>query len=445
MRAESSALDASAGPRARRFPTPAWWASSCSRKSGLPSAAATMRSPRLGRRRLAEPVDQGLGLRLHERLERDQSRRSASASTRPGVSSKQIGAGAEQEQSNGRRGEGRRHTRSGRAASARPSGCRRARRSAVARAASVSNSLRNAPGDLSGEAIPPQAAPGYGALASSSSRRLDPGELLDDLLERPVGDAFAVGEAATDDTRARSAGSSSRGSGATCRFREEPTTVASWGRRFSDCCRRTPADERSSSCSAADERRIDRAREGRDVREELEQAVGRDGLCLPLERRAPRLRSDADAPRARSRLSARRARISPGRAACSRRAATFTASPVTSVSPVPATALAGIDADSHPAGPSSSHAFADRWRCTAVHVARRPRALAGSRRRPSRRRRRTSRPCRRGVRGLCAARRGSATSPRCRTSGSAVSPSAVDPTRSQKTTVTVLWDCRPKG
>ena len=89
----------------------------------------------------------------------------------------------------------------------------------------------------------------------------------------------------------------------------------------------------------------------------------------------------------------------PGSAACSRRAATPTASPVASVCPAPTTTspvLTPVRKES--STPSSAATAGSRSRISAAArppAGHRPRAPAGCRRRPSRRRRRTSPRCHR--------------------------------------------------
>ena len=93
----------------------------------------------------------------------------------------------------------------------------------------------------------------------------------------------------------------------------------------------------------------------------------RHGFALALQRRARAARSSTASRTSRSVSSP--SRISPAPAACSSRAATLTASPVTSVSPSPATTAPGVDADPR-LEPELVHDVAelDRRACRAQRV-----------------------------------------------------------------------------
>ena len=167
---------------------------------------------------------------------------------------------------------------------------------------------------------------------SSRERRLGivAGDLAHDLGEREVGDPLAVRDAAADEDARLAA----RASAMSSRARRDlpipggPTIVAS----AHDDSRTAASNARAELVelrAAADERRRDRAREGRHVRTQAEQPPGRE---RPRSCPSPRPRAAGSTTTA-SRTSsyvASPSSTSPGAAACSSRAATFTASPVAS-------------------------------------------------------------------------------------------------------------------
>ena len=148
-------------------------------------------------------------------------------------------------------------------------------------------------------------------------------ELLQHFDHRPVGDPLAVGEAAAADDPSRRRRRGTRRPAATCRRPASPTIVTS--------SQRSSARARSQACRAASSSRslptnrascapLGRLADGREP-------VGRDRAPpCPSARAARPPRSRPRRGRARSVSSP--IRISPGCAACSRRAATLTASPV---------------------------------------------------------------------------------------------------------------------
>ena len=265
------------------------------------------------------------------------------------------------------------------------------RRPAAAPAARASSSLRKATRVSSGV----EATTLSGSIPSGD-------EHLD---ERPVRDALAVREAAAaqdvgrvadaleevgDEARLADAGRPEE--------REEP--AAAIGDRIL-----VVAPESLSFALTADERR--RRGDGRaPPRRRAPRPVGTPRPAPP----SPSLRA---ARRARRRTASRTSsrvsgpiRISPGEAACSRRAATLTASPVTSVSPSPPTTTSPVLTPIRASSPCS--AIASRI-SEAARTARSASSscAAGCRRRPSPHRRRTSRPSRRAARGSRAGPRSS--------------------------------------
>ena len=217
-----------------------------------------------------------------------------------------------------------------------------ARRRAAAPAATASKQLANRPCDLLGRRHERLVAE-HGLQCARRPRparalrcRLGVGaqQLLQHLDHRPVGDAFAVGEAAAaNDGRA----SSPRGTRATSRdlpTPAAPSTVKSWHERSASACA-SAARRRSSSRSRPTI--APRARPGRRRSRDTDTsryAVQQARTC-PSARAARPARRRPRRERARS-VSAP-SRISPGWAACSSRAATLTASPVASRSSVPVT------------------------------------------------------------------------------------------------------------
>ncbi len=163
-----------------------------------------------------------------------------------------------------------------------------------------------------------------------------------DLDERPVGDPLAVargsGRGGRRPSRRRARGSRRRGG--TCRCRPGRAGVKSLAGAVGDGVL-VVAPQALSLALSSDQRSLEVSRERRGVADDLEQAEGLDRLGLPLERERldrPRRRT---ASRTRSRVSAPMS-TSPAAAACSRRAATLTASPVTSVSPSPPTTTSPV-------------------------------------------------------------------------------------------------------
>ena len=158
-------------------------------------------------------------------------------------------------------------------------------------------------------------------------------ELLQHRDDRPEGDAVAVVEATAvqhcrvepveqlaDEPRLADAGRAEQ---------REQVAAAARGR-----CARTP-DGAARARAAADERRVEPACDRLGLGVDLERA----GMQPPAAASpSPRRRSARRAPRpGRALRVSAPISTSPGSAACSSRAATFTASPVTSVSPSPAT------------------------------------------------------------------------------------------------------------
>ena len=168
------------------------------------------------------------------------------------------------------------------------------------------------------------------ARASSAESLVpDPGQLAHDLRDGPEGDPLAVGEAgAAHDTRARRrSGRRAPPPAATCPTPGSPTTVTSRQRR-----RERPRRTRARAAPAPPR-----------GRRAASPAAARPGRHRP--RAAGTRASGSDFPFASAARPARRvtasrtsryvvspSSTSPGPAACSSRAATFTASPVTNVS-----------------------------------------------------------------------------------------------------------------
>ena len=137
--------------------------------------------------------------------------------------------------------------------------------------------------------------------------------------------------------------------------------------------------------------------------EHLEQAVSRDRSALPFSVERLATASTRKASRT-SGTVASPSRISPGPAACSSRAATLTASPgderLARARPTTSPVLTPMRSFEPESTSTASPHLVRRRVPLAAH---RPRAPAGRRTRPSRRRRRTSPPCRRDARGSSAA------------------------------------------
>ena len=202
-----------------------------------------------------------------------------------------------------------------------------------------------------------------------------------DLDERPVRDPLAVREAAAaqdvgrvadaleevrDEARLPDAGGPEE--------REEPARAVGDGVLV-------VAPEALALALAADERRLEVARER--VRRRSSTSRSRNastGSRLPLQReRLDRLDADGVADE-RARLGADQDLA--GAAACSSRAATLTASPVTSVSPSPPTTTSPVLTPIRASSPCSRDRVAHLRPPRARRAARRPRARPGSRRRP---------------------------------------------------------------
>ena len=174
------------------------------------------------------------------------------------------------------------------------------------------------------------------ASLASLKRGTDVADLRRDLLERPVRDPLAVGEATPDeDARLRAPEQLAR----EARL-PDPRRPDDRRELRRSGLRRPTASARLEQLELllpADERRGDRARERRDTSSHAARAPERREPA----RSCPSASSGSTAS-ARTRSRTRRSvaapiRTSPAPAACSSRAATFTASPVASVSPVPAT------------------------------------------------------------------------------------------------------------
>ncbi len=187
-------------------------ATRCSRKSGLPSAAA-----RISKRRRRAPCRPARPRRSWAESVSD-SGRSRSVAPRPN-------AVAHAGRRSSRSSRARQTTRpaptsrsspgtgSGRAAAARPTGCRRTRPRAARGRASDSSSRRTAHCTSWADAVelrPADRARHHRGrehvllvAGHEPLERRDAAEVVHDLLERPVGDALAVGQAAARRRRAR--------------------------------------------------------------------------------------------------------------------------------------------------------------------------------------------------------------------------------------------------
>ena len=340
---------------------------------------------RVERGRSSSASMSSLGLVGRERLEQDGRRvQLAAAPARTAV--EQLGPREAEQQDRRVAAPGRRRARRGRGTPARPSGvvedARRAGRSRGAPRAACATA--KAISSAASRRLARRAATASARLAGRPAARLARASCLHDLDDRPVGDALAVGEAARRDDRARRPASRNSAPAATCRRPAAPRIVKS-GAALGD--RPLPrACEQPQLALPADQRRVE-SPHARAAPVRRERGGRRQRLGLALQRRAaaaarPRRR------RGRARSVSAPSRTSPGCAACSRRAATLTASPVTSVSPRPGHDLARVDAD-----PTTCRRARARLRRRAARArrappgARRPRAPAARRRRPSRRRR----------------------------------------------------------
>ena len=212
-------------PESSRAPHPAHprsatIASSCSTNSGFPSATSRMRvrvAPS-SMRAAEQALDQLVGLVVGQRLERDRVARPGHA----GRSSSSSGRARQRSRSGASRVQSA-SARSGRAASARPSGCPRTTSTSGAARARVLERLAYRPEDS------PPALPRRRAAVQARPRHLG---LTEDLDERPVGDALAVGKASADE-HARLARERRRQLRASrvLPIPGGPNTVTSWQRR----------------------------------------------------------------------------------------------------------------------------------------------------------------------------------------------------------------------
>ena len=259
-------------------------------------------------------------------------------------------------------------------------------------------------------------------------------QLLDDLDDRPVGDALAVGEAAAADDRARRRPARNSAASRDLPTPAAPSTVNSWHERSRDGLVEGVAQPPQLAL-AADHRRVEPPRDRVSARQR-EQAVRRDRLRLALQlERLDRLRprprrARAHASRADQDLAGLRRLLEPrgdvdgvaGREPLGRAG----------------DHLAGVDADPRlrrraPAARRASRAP------RAPRAARRPRAATGTPKTAI-----TASPMNFSTVPPCAlddrpssARSSGPAAPRS-ASGSSRSPSAVEPVTSQKSTVTVL-------
>ena len=260
----------------------------------------------------------------------------------------------------------------------------------------------DAPGDLLGRdracpsrrARPRSGYRGELGVASQPPARREIADLRRDLLERPVGDALAVREAAADDTTRAPRPSSSRAR------RDFPMPGRPDDRRQLRRPRLDGRGERVSSCSSSLRRptngaSIGRVNAGTSSSSSSTRKAG-TGSLLPFSvERLDRLRADRVTHEALGRrpdqdLAGGGRLLEPG-------------GDVHGVARGERLAGAGddlarVDADAHLELPRSRRRPASRSR-PEPRGARRPRAPAAGRRSPSPRRPRTSRPCRRGARG----------------------------------------------
>ena len=239
------------GARGRR----AKCASSCSTKSGLPSAVATTRSRSSGASSCGERVDELVRVVVAERLEHDERR--ARRAAPPRTAARRRGRAAQcRARRSARRWRRRRRTRRGRAAPGRPSGCRRRR----ARAAASRRASRRAGGTprrsrrASRRRWRSPTAPATSRAATSPCRVASSEELgrgrrhvAHDIGERQVGDAVAVGRCSGRRRSAprRRASRAARARAATCRSR---------------ACRRS-----WQACGARRDRGVERGAEPREL------------------------------------------------------------------------------------------------------------------------------------------------------------------------------------
>ena len=224
-------------------------ASSCSTKSGLPSATcADPRAPFSSKARAAEEaLDQLVGLGLRERLERQ------------GLGMLRLPQAGRSSRSSGR---ARQRSRSG---ASRVQSARCSIRSSSVGSAQWMSSMTSTSGRSRARSRAPCAPPRRsppGLLRRARPRARPRRAAAEDLPERPVGDALAVGQAAADEdvglaaqSRRELAGEARLADARRAEHRDEP--AAAFARRL----RRRRARTASSS-SAADERRIEPPLEG---------------------------------------------------------------------------------------------------------------------------------------------------------------------------------------
>ena len=299
-------------------------AASCSRKSGLPSAAATTAA----RASSSSASDSGSasselgGLVVRERSQRDRVGRPRGARV------EQLRACEADERDRVRRCSSRRGTRRGRGTSARPSGRPRARRAAAARARALEELARR-PEDVTAvharpspesastsrvAACSPSGSPSSSAWIAGTDL-LAARDLLDDLGERQVGRAFGVRDAAAgEDARLVHERPGELGGEARLadpRLAEHHDPAA--GRRGGGLAH--GKHEALELGPATHERRVGAARDRRRALDELDEPVPTLGRLRP--RRAGRLRSsrrpEQDLPLPRALLHPPRCRQRPAR------------------------------------------------------------------------------------------------------------------------------------
>ena len=402
--APRAAPGSSAAPRARRAsrlraqravlaaqaPSSIEHRSICSTNSGLPSAAATIRA-RTSRSQLAV-AEQVLDDRPLRRPRERREHRAGVArrlGTSPAASRAMSGRAVHRSARSARPARVDDVLDAGRGRSARPSGCRRTthdqRPLARERLEQLARPPRRSPraGTARRRARSPTAtrsatvaslAGQRGELRRAPRRRCRrramPAASRTTSAQRPEGDAVAVRQAAAAQRRARRSRAVAERTRATSRdlpTPASPTSVTSCARaRSSTRLANAPREQRRAPRSRPTSGASRRARgSAPSCRRRAAGTPGRARPC-PSARaaRPPRPRPR----RARARTSARRARSRPRGAACSSRAATLTASPVTSRWPARRIAgdhLARVDAGADrerdaPARSSSSFSAAER-------------------------------------------------------------------------------------
>ena len=355
-----------------RSPPSASIASSCSTNSGLPSA------PR-GSARASQSSSGGPPSRFSISSSASAPRAARASSPRrptPGRSSRSSGR-ARQRSSTGRPASSRRGARRDRAGSAPPSGCPRSRVERPLPGALLER-LADRPEDLL-RRVDRSAASSSSSAPASRKISIRGQYVMPSPYgrHRPVRTAASPASAADISRRA-----------ATCRSRRpedrhEPALRVDTARRMPRAGGRAPRAARRAERRAA-------ARRRRPL-DDGEQRYAARGSALPLSD-SPRLARPRPRPRERVRRSP--IRISPGSAACSSRAATLTASPVTRRSAVPVTTspvLTPVRAQRTPcrarAPRSARRAPRASRRRPAARAGHRPRGARAPRRRPSPRRR----------------------------------------------------------